>query len=159
MLRRLYQKSRIFIGQEHMFKLDITSSLFFCWDVLVICFMLILKLAITAFTSSYIFGHYDRTDLIFFSFKKSLIYDRKMTETNLASSSSSGTRWAKCSATFGTDLGSFVRSWAAKESKIPKLQILAPMQMFFLICMNRATKEFEHSVVNCFIKFFSWHLG
>jgi len=29
MLRRLYQKSKIFIGQEHMFKLDITSSLFF----------------------------------------------------------------------------------------------------------------------------------
>jgi len=72
--------------------------------------MFILKLAITAFTSLYIFGYYDRTDLIFFSFKKSLIYDRKMTETNLASSSSSGTRWAKCSATFATDLGSFVRS-------------------------------------------------
>jgi len=29
MLRRLYQKSRIFIGQEHMFNFDITSSLFF----------------------------------------------------------------------------------------------------------------------------------
>ena len=77
-----------------MFKLDITSSLFFC--VLVICRMFLLKLAITAFTSLY-FRTLWRNWLIFFLlFKKSLVYDRKTTENNLASSWSSGTRWAKC---------------------------------------------------------------
>jgi len=37
----------------------------------------------------------------------------------------------KCSATFAVELGSFVRSCAAKESKIPKLQILTPEQIGF----------------------------
>jgi len=38
-----YTRNQIFIGQEHMFKLDITSSLFVCWDVLVICLMVLLN--------------------------------------------------------------------------------------------------------------------
>ena len=54
-----------------------------------------------------------------------------MTENNLASILSSGTKWAKCRATFAIELGSFVRSWTAKESKIPKLQVLPPMQIAF----------------------------
>jgi len=88
---------------------------------------------------------YDRFDWIFLSFKKSLVYNKKMTENNLVSSWSSGTRWAKCRATFAIELGSFVKSWAAKESKIPKLQILLTLLQSW---WNRATKEFDHSVVN-----------
>jgi len=42
----------------------------------------------------YIFGHYDRIDSIFFVIKKSLIYDRKITKNNLASSWSSSTKWS-----------------------------------------------------------------
>ena len=63
--------------------------------------------------------------------KKALVYDRKMTEYNLASILSSGTKWAKCRATFAIELGSFVRPWTAKESKIPKLQALPRMQIAF----------------------------
>ena len=131
MLRRLYQKSRIFIGQEHMFNFDITSSLFFLWDVLVICLMFVLKLVITAFTSLYFWTLWANWLSFFASWKNVWSTTAKMTENNLASSWSSGTRWAKCRATFAIELGSCVKSWAAKKSKITKLQILTPMQIIF----------------------------
>jgi len=41
-------------------------------------------------------------------FKQILVYDRKITENNIASSSSSGTIWEKCGSTFATELGSYV---------------------------------------------------
>ena len=47
----------------------VASSLFFCWDVLVICLILVSKLGITTFTS-YIFKHFERIDFCLLSFKK-----------------------------------------------------------------------------------------
>jgi len=38
-------------------------SHFFCWDISVICPIIVLQLAVTLI---YVFGHYDRTDLIIF---------------------------------------------------------------------------------------------
>ena len=83
----------------------------------------------------------------------------KLLQRKLASSSSSNTRWGKCKPTFATELGSC--EWAVKESKIPDLAA-NPFSNAncFLLCMNRATKEFEHFVVkHCLTKFFSWRLG
>ena len=73
-----------------------------------------------------------------------------MTENNLASSSSSGTRWGKCRPTFPILLNlDLVRFSAAKESKILNLAANPYSNAkCFLICMNRATKELEDSVVN-----------
>ena len=54
--------------------------------------------------------------------------------------------WAKYGPTFAIELGSLVRSWAAKESKYLSFKSL--LQCCFLMCTNRAIKEFEHAVVN-----------
>ena len=85
----------------------------FCWDILVICLTLVLKFAVTALTSLYFRTLWPNWLNFVFNFKNT-VHDRKLTENNLASSWSSGTRWRKCRATFAIELGSLVRSWAAK---------------------------------------------
>jgi len=54
----------------------------FCWNILVICLTIVLKLAVTVFLVC-ISRHSDRNDLIFFShFKIVSVYDRKKTGLN-----------------------------------------------------------------------------
>ena len=131
---------------------------FLCWDILVFFLILILKFSATAVIGLY-FRSLWRNWLNFFVIKKNV---QSMTE-----------KWSKTTkppahlqAQDEENVGPHLLLNLDLELQRNQKSLIDPAANpysnanCFLICMNRATKKFEHFVVqHCLTKFFTWRLG